>query len=373
MADQNDLTPEDMGLIDAVASQQMGVAPQSPQPDPAAPEAQPNQETPKTPQESATEALPPTVEGSKPAQEPFEFFTVDMGDGRSQTYTPDQLRGIATRYSDLNYRHQTEVAPIKKSIGVLSQIRDAAKQEGVDIDDDKLSELLLQSLKAMSHNPTMGGDHDEGDDGTDPNRQDVSINTRQNNVQDPTNLENMLSQWESDNAVTLPPMYKDAISRTGNLEQKIGELTELVQQLAQAGASTATAAEGQLADAKNLRAEAGKQQLVNNLQFIQQKYQFPDEAENDFMNFVQGRGYDVMELLDRDLAEKLASDFKAVQQGPELDRFRQMAQRRQAFTGNTAPSAGGGDTNTATPPAPSQDDQFIGEMTDEIMKQRNMA
>ena len=102
------------------------------------------------------------------------------------------------------------------------------------------------------------------------------------------------------------------------------------------------------------------------------EFQLPDEAEQDFMHFVQGRGYDVWELMDLNLAKTLAQDFKNNQQAPDLERFRQMAERRQAFTGNLSPSAGAG--GAATPPPGAADPMAdINAMTDTIMKQRNMT
>lgn len=352
----------DASLIDQMAAQQMGVAPQV---DPAAAAqqqpAQPQTQEQPTPQEQATANVAPNTEAQAAAADAFEFF--DAGNGK--VYTPEQLRGIASRYSDLNYRHQTEVAPIQKSVGFLNQLRAQAAADGQTLDDDQMSEILEAALTAYVSNPTLGGQSPKTN--ANPNRADVPIDNQAGTV---TDMEAALAQWEQQNAVSLPPMYKDAIAKTGSLEEQIQQLTQMVQGLTQAGAQTAQQAQGQLQQAQQAQSEVGKQQVINNLQRIQNEFQFPDTAEQDFMAFVQGRGYDVWELMDYELAKTLAGDFKNNQQAPELERFRNIAQKRQAFTGNLTPSPGA--TGNSAPPPADPDMETIDGMTDTIMKQRNM-
>lgn len=362
---------EDLSIIDAISAQQLGAAPQS-APQVAPPAAAPPAAKPAdkaTPTEQATAAVAPKDDKTK--SDAFEFLEVDMGNGRKQVYSPDQLRGIAARYSDLNYRHQTEVAPVKKSLEFLNKLRTQAQAEGTTLDDDTLAGILETALTAYAHNPTIGnkpqpqGQHQPDD----PQRTNIPVQT-QTGTANSADLEAQLSQWEQENAVKLPPAYRDAIGKTSSLEGKINELTQLVQQLGQSGVQITKNAEGQLADAKNQRADAGRQQLVNNLQKIQMEFQLPDDAEQDFMDFVQGRGYDVWELMDLGLAKTLAQDFKNNMQAPELDRFRQMAQRRQAYTGTLSPSPSSPST---TPPATNTDMDLINSVTDDVMKKRNMV
>lgn len=351
----------DASLIDAVASQQMGVAPQQ-----AQPTAQPKTPEP-TAQEKASAQVAPSTEGTQAKADPFEFF--DAGDGK--TYTPEQLRGMTSRYSSLNYKHQTEFAPNQKSVAFLNQLRAQAQKEGQNLDDDTMASILEAALTAYTSNPTIGNKGQQAPTNPQQGRTNTPIETQTGTV-DPNNIENALAQWEQQNAVSLPPMYKDAIAKTGNLEQQIAALTQTVQQLSQSGAQTAQTAQQQLQQAQQANSDAGKQKLVNNLQAIQMEFQLPDEAEQDFMHFVQGRGYDVWELMDLSLAKTLAQDFKNNQQAPDLERFRQMAERRQAFTGNLSPSAGAG--GAATPPPGAADPMAdINAMTDTIMKQRNMT
>lgn len=363
---------EDLQMIDAIASQQMGAAPQQAAP-PAEQQAQitpPAAKPAATPQEQATAAVAP--KDNKNQADAFEFLEVELGNGRKQAYSPDQLRGIASRYSDLNYRHQTEVAPIQSSVKFLNSLREQAAAEGTPIDDAQLAQMVEAALTAYAHNPTIGNNpQPQGQtQPNDPSRTNIPVQT-QTGTTNGSDFDQQLAQWEQENAVKLPPAYKDAIGKTAGLESKIAELTNLVQQLAQSGSNISKTAEDQLNSAKTQRADAGKQQLINNLQQIQMKHQLADDAEQDFMDFVQGRGYDVWELLDMGLADKLAGDFKAVQQSPELDRFRQMAQRRQAYTGNLSPTPGG--NGSTPPPAANPDMDLINSVTDDVMKKRNMV
>ena len=97
-----DLSPEELNMINEISGNQLGAP--APQPAPQ-PQAQPQEQ--QTPQELATQEMAPVQPTVGDA--PFEFFEVDTPHGKKQ-YTPEQLRGIASRYSDLNYRHQTQVA-----------------------------------------------------------------------------------------------------------------------------------------------------------------------------------------------------------------------------------------------------------------------
>jgi len=358
-----DTNQEDADLINAVVNQQLGVDNLQQQPPQQTPQQPAAKADAPTPQEAASSNVAPKTEGAKSKADPFEFFEA----GNGKVYTPDQLRGIASRYADLNYKHQTEVAPISKSVTFLNQLRQQAAAEGLELNDDQMAQMLETALAAFASNPTMNANSQAKPGQQQPGRQDINVNK----PEPITDVETALAQWEQQNAVTLPPMYKEAVAKTGALEQQIQALTEMVQNLSKSGAQIASTAEGKLTEAKETSAKNAQQQIVNNLSRIQNEFQFPDEAEQDFMAFVQGRGYDVWELMDYNLAHTLASDFKNNQQAPDLERFRQMAQRRQAFTGNLSPSSSS--TPAASPQQQTNPDQeMIDSMTSTIMKKKFM-
>ena len=356
-----------MSFIDSISSEQMGVPPQQPPAAAAAPEAAPAaaKDSP-TPQEQATAALPPATENSNGKKAPFEFMEVD-----GQAYTPEQIQGMMSRYKAQNYEHQTKVAPLKKSVEFLNSIRQQAMTDNnQEINDDQMSAILQAAMEAYAKNPTMGNKNKNTGTSGDPARQDINMSQEHNgNTTDDINAQ--LAEWEANNAISLPPAYKEAIANSTHMSSQIAELTEMVKGLTATNATTAATAEDQLNQAKNTNAEAGRQKIINNMQKIQNEFQFPDEAENDFMAFVQERGYDLWELMDYDLSKKLASDFKNTQAAPELERLRASAQKRQAFTGNLAPSPG--DNGSVSKPAGDPDMDFINQTTDKFMADRNMV
>ncbi len=355
--DQN-LDPNDMSFIDSVSSEQMGVAPQAPAPAAPAPEAKDK----PTPQEQATADVAPQTEQSASRKEPFEFLDID-----GQPYSPEQIKGMVTRYKGMNFEHQTKVAPIKKSVEFLNALRQQAAEEGQEINDDQMAAVLQAAMEAYAKNPTMG--ENKNPTSGDPARQDINMSQEHNNTT-PDNLEAQLAEWEANNAISLPPAYKDSILNGTKMQGQLQELTQLVKGLTQTNATTAATAEEKLTQAQNKSAETAKQQIINNMQRIQNEFQFPDEAEKDFMAFVQDRGFDMWELMDYDLGKRLATDFKNAQAAPELERLRASHQRRQAFTGNLSPAPGA--TGSTPAPATDPDMEFINKVTDETMQTRNM-
>ena len=357
----DDLSTDDMSLIQSLSADKMGLPPVAAPEAVTNPPAAPNKDSKETPQEAATAALSPKTENTTAKQDPFEFFEVD-----GNAYTPEQIKGMVSRYKGMNYEHQTKVAPIKKSVEILNQLRQTAQTEGLEIDDDGLAAILENALTAYSKNPVVNK-------GTTPpqttGRQDFDVNTQTGNGEGKT-IEEQMAEWERDNAITLPPAYKQAVLQSGNLANQVQQLTEMVKNITKVGADTAATAEDKLKQATAANADAGKQQIMNNMARIQNEYKFPDESEQDFMAFVQARGYDLWELMDYNMAKTLAEDFKNNQASPELERIRQIHQKRQAFTGNLAPAPGG--NSPATPPAADADQQFIDQVANDHMKNRNM-
>jgi hypothetical protein len=93
-----------------------------------------------------------------------------------------------------------------------------------------------------------------------------------------------------------------------------------------------------------------------NLDRAQKEANLPDDAANDFMTFITERDHLLEELVDPDLAVRLAKDYAAIRNQPEMEQLRRANQRRQAFTG----SMGGVATSTpAEPQAPSTMDSMI--------------
>ena len=103
----------DAGLIDQMASQQMGVAPQiAPPAEQQAPAQQPPAKP--TPQEAATANVAPKTEATQAKADPFEFF--DAGNGK--IYTPDLTSCLAgiTRDTVMQLAAELGIEVIEKRI-----------------------------------------------------------------------------------------------------------------------------------------------------------------------------------------------------------------------------------------------------------------
>ena len=358
---------DDQALIQAAAAQKLGI----PNTQTQAPAAPP--EAPQTKMEAATKTVAPNTESQNAKAQPFEFFEIDLGDGKKEVMSPEQIKGMATRYKDLNYQHQTKYAPMKDAIGFLSDLRTQAAADGHEISDADFNKFVMSAIASYAHNPTQGAAaHGQGPATTSPAKTNQSVDTKTGSVaHNANNMEAMLSQWEQENAVSLPPMYKEAIAKTSGMEAQLNEMRMMMQQLAQGSTSALTAAQDQVSQAKTINSQAGYQRIGNNLKQVQLKYQLPDDAEQPFMAFIQERGYMIEDLMDPTLADKLGSDFKSVLQTPDLERLKAVHQKRQAFTGTTAPSSSQG---AAAPSAsPDADQSFIDTVAMEHMKKRNMT
>ena len=360
---------DDQALIQAAAAQKLGLPNvEAAAAAPAAPAT-----APTTKMEAATKTVAPSTEATTAKAQPFDFFEVDLGDGKKEVLSPEQIKSMTSRYKELNYKHQTEYAPMKDSISFLSQLRSQAAADGHEISDDDFNKFVMSAIASYAHNPAQGAQaHGQGPATTSPNRTNQPVDTKTSSVaHNANNMEAMLSQWEQENAVSLPPMYKEAIARTSGLESQINEMRTMMQQLAQGSKAAITTAADQVGAARQLNSQAGYQRIGNNLKQVQMKYQLPDDAEQPFMSFIQERGYLIEDLMDPTLADKLGSDFKSVMQTPDLERLKAVHAKRQAFTGTVAPSSSQG----AASPAPAQDaDQsFIDSVASEHMKKRNMV
>ena len=115
--------------------------------------------------------------------------------------------------------------------------------------------------------------------------------------------------------------------------------------------------------------DAAKMMAANNLNAAQAKHSLPDESEADFFTFAFERGYSVEDFVDSGLVDKIMTDFAANRQGPEMERLRSMATRREAFTGapNSSPS------NSGTVKAADANQQFMDDVTATAMQKRGLA
>lgn len=344
------MAEQDDQLIQQMAAQQLG----APAPTPEAPAADPaKQETPPTEMENAQEAVSPETEGDKARDE--AFIEVDFGDGRKETMSSSQIAGMASRYKDLNHKNATRYKPMEPALNMIEGMVAQARANGADVGGEDVAQFLQAAVQAYAKNPRMGGQQDPT-----PDRPDGAVYDDQ--------LDAQIKDWERENAVTLPPLYRDGVKVIRSLmadnQAMKAEMAGLIQQAQQIN----SAAANQVQQVQQSGDEVYRQQAANNLNEAQQQFQLPDELEDDFFNFAYGRGYTIEDFIDRELTMNVMNDFANNRSAPEMERLRALNAKRQAFTGavQTAPSGG------ATPAA-DENQQFMDDLTMKAMQKRGLA
>lgn len=339
-------SPQDMAAsIDAIASQTMGVQPQQ--------QAAPAPEQDSDQDKAATKGAPKT-EGDKQSEDPI-LYSVDFGEGRKRDFTPNQIKGTMERYAALNHRN-AQLAPLHSVVEKLTA-------ENPNLNAKQLADKLEEVFAAGERNTVLGedtnDDEDEDEDGYEArSAEDIS---------------DALTKWEDENAVSLPPGYKEMLANGGTqvsqLQAQLDQMAQMMQQVLARSAGTADAARDAMGQAEGQQSDAVRQQIANNIDRVQQALQLPDEAANDFMVFAAERGFTLEDFADPQLTIKVMQDFKHQMQSPEMDRLRQIAQRRQAYTGSmgATPAAAGGAQGGGEAASPF--DQFASD----IMAQKGIA
>ena len=306
----------------------------------------PKTETPTDKREATEKAAAPQTEGDKvtePAAEPVSneelsaLYKIKIGDSEREL-TDKQIAGTFERYRDLNFKH-SQMKPVIDTVGQL--------MERTGIDAETMNNEIIAALKAKQHNPQMG-------------QQTNAPNTTQQGEKGeaPNDLlsGDMLAQYEEQNAVQLPPGYRDLVASRDQTSQQLAQMQMMMQQLLAQSQGVANAAR-----------QAGQQQSIDRAQLMQQRIgQNIDQAaqrhlgttdqsaSNDFLAFIYERGYTTDDFVDAALADRAMADFANLRNQPEMERLRQAAQRRQAFSfnGTMGNTAGQGAAEAAAPSDP---------------------
>lgn len=355
-------TPQDKeqqaSAIDAIASKVMGVEPQIAAP--AATEEAPAQETPRPPEDSdqgkAAAQGSPETEGDAITAEAvvyeIDFGDVDKeGNKKKRNLTEQQIKATFDRYSAMNYKN----AQYKPVQDVIEQI--ARQNPGMDM--NTMAQEMINIYNAQVANPTMG--NTQGD-----------ASGKDQTGAPPESLAGMLNKWEEENAVSLPPGYKDMLTRgAGEMEfmkQELAQTKRALQQVLAQSQGVADAAKNQVQNSNKDKVTAVRQQIANNLDRTQQALGLPDDKADDFMTFFAERGFTQEDFIDPQLTLKVMQDFKNNMDSPEMERMRGIAQRRQSYTGSlgSTPSAGGMDTQP-------QGDSTFDKMSAAIMSKKGIG
>ena len=360
---------DDKAVIDQLANEQLGVANMAKEQVDGAVQAevQQAQETANTaggaaegvaesptPLEQSAEAVSPKTEADMSKEE--AFIKVAFAEGDERTLSDKQIKDTYNRYSDLNYKHQTEVAPMRPIIDFANQIQQSVQTDtGQAVGADDIVQFLNAAAKAYMSNPTMGGQVDPT-----PDSAGVPLSS----------MADEMAAWEEENAVSLPPHYKEAAGTMRALQEENAQIKDMVAKMSGQTQDLAANAAQQVNSADAQSKITTQQLMANNLDAAQKATGLPDEDQQDFFDFAYGRGYTLEDFVDAQLTMNVANDFKNSKNSPEMERLKKLAERRQAFTGNVGGTPGASGTSAQTA---SVDDEFIGQVADEFMQKRNMG
>lgn len=346
-------SPEQMSaMVDGIAAKRMGVAPAEAAQ--AAPAPAPAKEAPReeSTQGKAAAKGSPETEGDKIGAEAV-LYEIEFGEGDKRSLTPQQIKSTFDRYSAMNYKN-AQYKP------VMDLIERHMQQSGEN--PKQMAERMTAMQKAQQSNPQMG--NTEGDRSGPPYEKAAQKG----------DFDATLTKWEEENAASLPPGYRDMmVNSQAQAQSQQGEIAQMKQMLAQVLAQSqgnVQAAKEGMEHGQTKQVSAIRQQISNNIDRAQQALKLPDEKAQDFMVFAAERGFTMEDFADLQLTAKVMTDFKNNMDGPEMQRMRDIATRRQAFTGSlgSTPAASGA-VEGVTPP---EGDRFAA-FTQNAMDKRNMG
>lgn len=344
----------DADIINAIANKQLGVAntPQAGQPAGVPPEAAAQQQAPQSPKadpaptnmEKAQAKVAPTDQAKEDAA---VINFVKVGD---REYTSQQIEGTMNRYRDLNFRWQQN----KPIVDVVERMLEVSKKAGYDAKPEEVAQLIEAATQAYLKDPQLGSKAkpttQQG--GPKPAMSDDADGEGEDGAGD---IDAVYDKWQKENAVSLPPGFKETVTSTKQMAQKMDQMMSMFQQILQggmAGQQATQQAQQQVQQAQSMKADAVTTMIANNLGKAFQQAGLPADPESRaaFRAFAASRGYDFPDFMDAGLTATVVGDYKANLNAPEMQRLREIAQKRQAFTGITgatptggAPAAQGGD------------------------------
>ena len=376
MAELND---QDKAMIDQLAGQRLGDAnaqqatasqqvadpsmevPAGTPPQPVPQQQAQKQEEKPTEVEKAQEAVSPKTEADNSMDESVTMIKVDFGNGDVRDLSSNQIKETFNRYKDANYKLMQN-KPMQPAMDFIQSIVNGASKNGQQVGAEDVVQFLQAASQAYIKNPTMGAQKDPT-----PDRQGTPV-TNMANLE--TEFEDQIKRWEEENAVSLPPMFREGFKTiqalqndNANMRQTMNQFLASAGQINQDAAQTAVAAEQQAQDAY-------RQTAANNLNEIQAKYKLPDSESDDFFTFAYERGFTQEDFIDIGLVDKIMGDYVAVKGTPEMERLREMAKKRVAYTGNVTATPGSASAG-GVKSDPNMD--FINKVAEDAMKKRNMA
>ena len=260
---------DDMDQVARIAAREMGEAPPQPEAAPAPAQA----EAPTTEQEKAAEVASPKTEGDK-SQEPPLMYKINMN-GEERNLTPQQISGTFERYRDLNHKN-AQMKPVNDLVNKM--------MEASGSNPEQVAKLIQAATQAFTKNAKMGRAQD-------PNTAGVANPEQPSNMPQGNDLEAEYKKYEDDNAISLPPGYRESMDRMARMEQQMQSTMASIQKVLQASQQSAQAGQMSAQNAQGNRMAAIRQSISNNLNSAQAKAGLSDDDAKPFMAFAGERGY----------------------------------------------------------------------------------
>jgi hypothetical protein len=364
MPNPNEL--DNASIIASIASQARGgatadqqpAAPQTGQP-PAPPPAPKASDAPTSMEKAQAKISPKDAQ-----QEEAVTNFLKIGD---REYTQQQLEGTMARYKDLNYKWQSH----KPVVDVIESLTKMARESGHDPKPDEIAGLVDAAVRAYVKDPQFGGQKQGDGKGKDGAAKAPMSDSDE--AEGPNDPDAMYEQWEKENAVKLPPGFKETAKSQKDMSAKLDQMMTMFQQIVQGGMAGQQATEqaGQtMQQAQTMQADAATSMITNNLNrgFQQAGINLDAQGRADFRMFAAQRGYDFPDFMDAGLTATVIADYKANKDAPEVQRLREIASKRQAFTGMVEGSPG----SAGAAPAAAQSDPMLDSLISSAMSKRNM-
>ncbi len=294
------------------AQQSMGMPPQQGGQPPQGPQGK-SPEPPPSAEEVAQKAASPMTEDKQASEDPV-VYDVEIN-GKTEQLTPSQIAGMKERYSALNRDHM-EAKP------VMDLFRALKEKTG---DGEAASKFLMQALQKNSQmgQKKDGESHSEG-------RNDK----RDDKPEGKTSIDEQLTKWAEENSVEIPPGLQDMNNRFGKLEQQNKMLMQMLMDVRKQGQAVNQNAQQAQAQGQAQGQQVQQTRVQSNMERAAQQHGVSEDQAQDFMLFIQQRGYDASELIDPQLTSTLMGDFASSGNSEELAALKRVMQKRQAHSGS---------------------------------------
>jgi len=254
-------------------------------------------------------------EGAAPAEDIDamlrDVIDIDMGKGGKRQLSKKQIASMVERYGEASSQLD-ENSPV---LALVAKIREASP----DASPDQIAQFLAQAAQSYKPDPKKK----DGEPAANADGGDASLPS-----------DDDLTKWEKENAASLPPGYRQIGTLMQTLVGTIAQQQGMLKQVLEASGAAAQAAGKLTTEAVSTKNTNARERIGMNLDRAQTQLQLADDDAQPFMAFALDRGYVPEDFGRFDLTVKVMTDYKNAKAGPEFERLKKIAERRQAFSGS---------------------------------------